>query len=523
MTVSTRLRGGLLFLLFGCAGGASALGPEARPPTAAQAFDGVQCSAVRPQLEPDLMAWDAGERANVKSLSDQGTVVVRYEARGCDVRLEVLSNCIGDARYEYQAYAAKQRKVAHNQQELFAELPLGAATLSGRLHGGRSLRADYALVGLRTLKAGVAFQRAQLRGPECDRATHVVARVYVGGFAIAAGDSQSLSAATSVFGLGGGGAVGASAEVFGEEGVAEACDRAATTGKESAQCGVPLRLGLLPLDAPAEVAVSTSAPTVSTTPLSCPPEMATVPAGVFWMGSDEGSADEKPVHHVSVNAFCIDRAELTVAQYAGCAAVGGCPPAPTTVDGLGMSESERQFWGEFCNGGRDDRKNHPINCVDWVHADAYCTWAGKRLPTEEEWEYAARGADGRTYPWGNDAPGPKRLNGCGSECVKLALKAGKTGWSAMFEGDDGFSGTAPVGSFPGGDSPFGLHDMAGNVSEWTASAYSSNYRADRAGTARVIRGGGFSSGDPRSVRATARDRLPPNNRSNHYMGFRCAR
>lgn len=250
--------------LSGCDMLTNMVGVHPNTPTPGQAFEGMQCSAVRPQTEPDLMGWDPGSRANLNSLSNQGVVAVRYAANGCDVQLEVISNCIGRGKYAYETYAATQTKFARNQQELYAQLPLGAANLAGRLQGNRSLRTDYMLVGMRTLKAGSGFNRALLRGPDCARATHIVTRVYVGGFAMAAGETQSLSAAATVFGSGVGGYAGGLSEVVFNEGIAGACAAAQNEGRESPLCVVPLRLGLMKLD---EVGVR------------CPP-------GTIWSGNE---------------------------------------------------------------------------------------------------------------------------------------------------------------------------------------------------------------------------------------------
>ena len=153
-----------------------------------------------------------------------------------------------------------------------------------------------------------------------------------------------------------------------------------------------------------------------------PVEMSAVPGGEFRMGSDdpEADADERPVAHIRVEAFWIDRVEVTNARYGACVEAGACSlPAGTAVN-------------------EATKADHPVTIVSWTQAVAYCGWVGKRLPTEAEWEKAARGVDARRYPWGGRFE-PERVN------------AGYT------------AGTAAVGSYPGGYSPYGVLDMAGNV------------------------------------------------------------
>lgn len=216
--------------------------------TTGEAFEGVQCSAVRPQTEPDLMAWDPGSRSNLNRLRRQGVVAVRYEAKGCNVELELLSNCIGTiGKYEYSPYSANEHKVAHNASELFAQLPVGAARLGGSVKGNRALRTDYMMAGQYALPAGTEFKAADLRGPDCARATHVVSAVYVGAFAMGAGETRSIEASATLLGAGAGGKSNADVEVIGDEGNAEACTSSQKDGKESEQCAVPLRIGLLAL------------------------------------------------------------------------------------------------------------------------------------------------------------------------------------------------------------------------------------------------------------------------------------
>jgi formylglycine-generating enzyme required for sulfatase activity len=251
-----------------------------------------------------------------------------------------------------------------------------------------------------------------------------------------------------------------------------------------------------------------------------------VPGGTFLMGSPagEGKDDEHPQHQVTLFGYCIDRTEVTVADYARCVARHQCPAAEDPPKGGFIP----------CNGMRADRKDHPVNCVEWEEATAYCAFVHKRLPSEAEWEYAARGSDGRRYPWGNEAPDAKRLNACGSECIAAFRRAGVVWGKAgvenkpMYETSDGWEGTAPVGSFPGDTSPFGVLDMAGNVSEWTADwkqPYTAGpttdpHSSEKDPVVHVIRGGSWQALDASSVRAADR------NSTTFYVtapGFRCAR
>jgi formylglycine-generating enzyme required for sulfatase activity len=203
------------------------------------------------------------------------------------------------------------------------------------------------------------------------------------------------------------------------------------------------------------------------------------------MGANDGAANQKPVHRVTVAEFEIDRTEVTVKSYTACVKAGGCTPTSS--------------WGK-CNAGAVGKENHPINCLDWFRAKAFCHWAGRRLPTEEEWEYAARGTDGRRFPWGDSKPGPQLC------------------WEAR----PGTEGTCPVGTYPKGNSPFGLLDMSGNVREWTSSYYSEEYTAKRSSFIRVVRGGSWFSEDLAHGRASSRDGIDPC-LSFDYLGLRCAR
>ncbi|MGA7742108.1 MAG: formylglycine-generating enzyme family protein [Polyangia bacterium] len=263
--------------------------------------------------------------------------------------------------------------------------------------------------------------------------------------------------------------------------------------------------------------------------LECPENQVPIPGGTFWMG-DQDLDKSKPVHKVALSPYCIDKTEVTVAAYRACVQAGICPPASATVDWKGVKPEDKTKWSQFCTWGKRGFDRHPINCVDWTQANAYCASTGGRLPTEAEWEYAARGSDGRSYPWGNKPPDATRLNACGSECASMAQQRLEATWTPMYTGDDGWPATAPVGRYPKGASPFGVLDMAGNVQEWTADAFA-DYNSDPVTnprrsssdeSPRVIRGGSWISEVADKMRATFRSGFVPGYRINS-LGFRCAR
>ena len=241
-------------------------------------------------------------------------------------------------------------------------------------------------------------------------------------------------------------------------------------------------------------------------------------SGLAHIGNDLFDT-EAPAHDVSLAAFALDTTEVTVRDFATCFERGGCT---------------EPIKGDYCNWGRDeDVAKHPINCVTHDQAIDYCKWVDKRLPTEKEWERAARnpssektpkklGAYQGNYPWGIEAPTPKLTNVCGKECSVFGAKKSQN-WPMMHEFDDGYALTAPVGSFPDGNTPDGLKDMAGNVWEWTSSPYC-EYPTEECGnhTEYVIRGGGFLSYHPRNMEVTTREALA-GKEGTHTVGFRCAR
>ncbi len=225
--------------------------------------------------------------------------------------------------------------------------------------------------------------------------------------------------------------------------------------------------------------------------------MVYVPAGEFTMGSNDGDDDEKPPHTVYLDAFWIDKFEVTNALYKKCVDAGKCIPP-----------SERKSYTRSSYYGNSQFDNYPVIYVSWDDANKYCTWAGKKLPTEAQWEKAARGTDGRIYPWGNTF-----------DVAKV-----NSSESNPRPGD-----TTAVGSYPAGASPYGVMDMAGNVWEWVADWYDASYYNNSAsrnptgptsGQYRVVRGGSWVISS-NYVRAAYRSHDVPGIR-NYIVGFRCA-
>jgi iron(II)-dependent oxidoreductase len=227
------------------------------------------------------------------------------------------------------------------------------------------------------------------------------------------------------------------------------------------------------------------------------------------MGSNTGPQDERPAHQVTLSAYAIDRLPVTNVRFAEFLSAAG----PTNKAGervFDVEDPDARIHRDSSGKWVADKgfENHPVVEVPWAGARDYCTWRGKRLPTEAEWEKAARGTDGRKYPWGNDRPDHSR---------------------AQFGA--AYNETAPVERAPAGASPYRARDMAGNAWEWVASAYRPYpYRADdgreevTAGPVRGTRGGGHDS-PAEEITTTQRGRnLSRNPASGHHnIGFRCAK
>jgi formylglycine-generating enzyme len=220
--------------------------------------------------------------------------------------------------------------------------------------------------------------------------------------------------------------------------------------------------------------------------------MVLVPAGEFIMGSEQGDDDEQPVHRVFLDSFYLDTFEVTNGRFARFVeAIQSEPP-------WGFADQETPV----------AHAEQPVRWVNWLEATGYCLWAGKRLPTEAEWEKAARGTEGRIYPWGHDPP---------------------TAAHAVFGLKEGAETVAPIGNRDHGRSPYGVHDLAGNLYEWVADWYDETFyttqptinpRGPLEGTVKVQRGGSYING-PYRLRSAFRTKSDPTEHDAH-VGFRCA-
>lgn len=260
---------------------------------------------------------------------------------------------------------------------------------------------------------------------------------------------------------------------------------------------------------PTQAPYPTFAPISTSTPAVLPDssQMTAIPAGEFLMGCDPWDSrspcqdGEAPSHQVYLDSYAIDLNEVSNAQYARCVAAEVCRPPNFGDSDLQKAKYSNPVFS-----------NHPITNIDWHDARDYCTWVGKRLPSEAEWEKAARGdQDELFYPWGDGTPDCSRANfdGLNGDCI---------------------GATSPVEDFQAGASPYGLLNMAGNVREWVADWYDANYymsepqvnpQGPDTGSEKAIRGGSHNS-DWIGIRVNARSHNPPVFRQAD-LGFRCAR
>jgi len=236
-----------------------------------------------------------------------------------------------------------------------------------------------------------------------------------------------------------------------------------------------------------------------------------MPPGSFPMGCVEGDAEcesdeKKPAVMTSVEGFWMAKTETTVLQYEKCASEGSCSSEIKTQDVEPV---------KTCN-WKNGRYTHPMNCLNWVEATAFCKWAGGKLPSATEWEYAAKAGQAVIFPWGRERPDGERANFCDKNCPNALIDADRQKWESKGwvskQVNDGWAGTAPVGTYRSGNTAWGLAGMSGNVWEWTLSDYDDKNKE--------LRGGSWYD-SPSELRSSIRGRTGPSGRDVD-IGFRCA-
>jgi hypothetical protein len=517
---------------FSRAAGELATPPEYRPANQAK------CTIAQSHKRPLVIEWPAADRAALDAQSKKGLVVVRYS--GCT--MELLPGCRAPGAYGYFPTTRKlQTETIKTEEDLYAKLPVGAVGLEGKLHSAGSLDVEMSVVGTYE-SSHPGAGRADLQG-DCTGATHVLTSLTVGAFEFYAGGAASVGAALNAPGVGVSGSGAAKRERLAQDGVGESCAQGNPQDTQPPPgCGALLRVETVPIvdgsfnaivhpcppgsswDGSQCVRVtlgqeiacpagmvwtgSNCAPTVVT---SCPtgthfeggrgcvPDvmptpagrpMIRIPGGAFLFG--EGPKARK----VTVTSFEMDVTEVTNADYQLCVDAGKCPPPVAYPPGKYAPRDYPNYCNWETNDGatitaRLDRLEHPVNCIDRERARYYCEYVKKRLPSEEEWELAARGTDGRVFPWGAADP-------TGHACFNA-------------------QSTCKVGAYPNGKSPYGLLDMAGNVWEWTSSSQCGKHACPG-----VLRGGAWGKASTAELRATSRLVFTETSTLSSF-GVRCAR
>ncbi len=432
-----------------------------------------------------LVGLDEATLQRVLRATETGLLMARVETEGCRVDLTVLPDCPAPGRYTYQVDADETTLLIRRPAELPDALPAAGDEVrrSLGLYGG--LKVQILQAGRLVAPEKLSIDPGLLRGGSCAMVTHVARRVDLGAFAISAVDAEQLERKEDLFKI----VPQLGRKMVRKQGRRSDCRLADEQRARNPGCGVPVRAEFVALlrDQPAAKPIF-------------------VAGGRFMQGLP-GDPDSGPPHIVDVDPFLLDATEVSVGEYNLCVRAGRCAPAGT---------------GRMCNGARLERSSHPINCVTWAEAQAYCRFVGRRLPTEAEWERAARGDHRGPYPWGGSWPPPEKA-------VNLADASARRvhpEWLTDSTYRDGYPETSPVGAL--GPPGSGLRDIAGNVMEWTADFYAAypptpqlNPTGPNKGDARVVRGSSFGHATRVEFMLARRRAYRPGARSAH-IGFRCA-
>lgn len=444
----------VLALLGGCAGRSSS---SPRGPAVAQ----VHC-AEELETPVSLVGVDERTREAIGRSANRGLVAVRYEGQGCRRTLAVVPTCHHSAGYDLEILFEQASRVMRNDWQVRRALSLASEQLLPHVRRSGGIRVDVVSVGRLTAPRRLRLERDALEGSGCDAATHLVRELRLGGFSLTVGPIIELERAprTGAKSL----AAKGTTRVLDRGGDAAECARARKLKKHVSGCDVPVTVDLVPL-----VPADREAPMV------------------VVRGGRLGDRTIQP--------FAIDRTEVTAADYQRCVAARACKPARR---------------GRLCTAGIPGRERHPVNCVSHLQARQFCTFVKKRLPTEQEWAFAAGAGSKRRFTWGDAWPPPEGAGNLADETTAQI----RPHWAHITGYMDGFATTAPVGALPAAKSELRVANMAGNVQEWV----------DGAGPrgSRVVRGGSFGHGRPEQLEVSRRSFYLPDHTSAH-VGFRCAR
>jgi formylglycine-generating enzyme required for sulfatase activity len=513
-----------------------------------------RCAVVKSQAHPLVVEWPSADRLTLENKLREGLVAVRYQ--GCEMR--VLERCSAPGRYTYLGATRSEDKVViKDEDDLYANLPLGAAKLEAKLQRSGELTVDLDLVG-RYEAEKLAVRADELAG-DCRGATHFVYGVAVGAFDFHAGADATVGAGAGFGGVGASGASQSERETLKKSGDTAACTHATLEDKAPPEgCGALVRLEVVPLGAPRPIVPScpdgatwngsACLATRHVTEVACPEGTSwdgaactttrvvtrvECPAGAWWSGTacaakvqcpdrmawlqggrfatSGGYADFDPADGIAIQPFCMDTTEVTVDAYAACVKAGRCG-----AQGLQVVTDRRTLKVDpLCSYGAKDEGDHPVNCVTWGQASAYCHAQGKRLPSEWEWEWAALGAVDPSLAVKRPDPAPT--------CVGPSLAAPKS-WGA---GQDSGAAVGTCAVSEGSDAgPEGVRGLYGNVAEWTSSrlpwagmvARGASWRDPKNATVGLLN----YSHDEVMASTAARNAYAPGTRRDD-LGFRCVK
>ncbi|MBI4815395.1 MAG: SUMF1/EgtB/PvdO family nonheme iron enzyme [Deltaproteobacteria bacterium] len=488
-----------LLLFFGLQPGCSLLKPKGQPQEeqrkSPSGGGGIElrdddCKADLPALLP-LYGMDPVDRDLLYEISRTRVVAVRLVVDACHVRIKPLDRCSLDAAYRPIVATSHHASAASDGRALFRQSPLGAPAFAARLDDEQAVLVRARESGRLSVPADASIRRGDFADGDCARATHVVRALHVGFMSVDVGPREALSNAASSFRQGG--SIRIDATNLELDGKWDACDQSESRKAIAPGCDRPVAVELAALESFTDEAATSKMATQ---------RMITIPGGVFFRGAKSGVADA-PGRKLDVPTFQIDRFETTAGEYGACVRVGACTAAGS---------------GAHCTGGVLGKEKHPINCINWLQANAYCQFAGKRLPSETEWEKAARGADGRTHPWGETWPPPRGSANLGD----VRAHDLHPHWRFIEGYDDGHAGTSPVDAFDKAITPYGVSGTIGNVLEWTADFYDPKVYGATSGATRVLRGASFGDSEKEHAATYRRVAYRPAEWSMHF-GVRCAR